>query len=897
MSEELTTVYRKEYKPYEYSLQQVEIVNDIGPEATLVETTIQFERDDPAARDLFLHGEQLELVEVELDDRVLNNNEYAIGEDGLTIFEVPDTFKLKTTTRIFPEANSAYMGLYRSDDHYVTQCEAEGFRRITYFPDRPDVLTTFTTKIVADAEKFPVMLSNGNRVGERELPDGRRLAEWHDPFKKPSYLYAMVAGDFDVLRDTFVTMSGREVALAIYAEKGDVDKCQYAMDCLKNAMKWDEEAYGREYDLDLFNIVAINRFNMGAMENKSLNVFVSNAVLANPDTATDGRFRRVESVVAHEYFHNWSGNRITCRDWFQLSLKEGFTVFRDAHFSEDMNNPTTTRVDAVLLLKQLQFPEDKSPVAHAILQDSYQKIENFYTYTTYEKGAEVVRMLRTLLGRELFRQGTDHYFDTYDGQAVTIDEFLNSMTTASGVDLTRFRTWYTQTGNASVDVVEEATGSDRRLKLKQECVTTKVVEGADPFIIPIVVGIVDSSGRDLLSGNLNDPGIEVESNMTYRHELADDSMLFELDSKEAEISFRNVPEDVEISFLRDFSAPVSLSYSKNNSETETNDRLHFLAKHDGNGFVRIDSCNSLYMKSILDIERYQDGVVDLVGELLSQVLGCDRGGIHRQIFHVLLSIPNVLSVLDNHPAADIGLLYRNREKLIRILANAYEGQWESVVAANPVEQPYQLSTDACAVRSMRHLALGYLAKSKGESEAEVFAQRMLKDFRAADNLTDRLAAFSLVIEMPEADQDTRGLITDEFFDRWKSEPLVIDEWFRVLAQCSLPGGLDRVQELVRHPEFDEDLPSRFRSVYAVFAERNIPNFHSIDGAGYEFFADAVIARDTKNPQVAARLAQPLTRWQRYDPKRRNLILVQLQRILDSVESPELKDLIGRAING
>ena len=390
MAENSKKVIRKDYKPFEYELNEVEIYSDIRADATLVETAIQFTRSDPASQNLFLHGDELELVELSLDDRILTNNEYVLDEEGLTIYGVPDSFKLKTTTRIYPDENKAYIGLYRSDDHYVTQCEAEGFRRITFFPDRPDVLTTFTTRIAADTKKFPVLLSNGNLVSESALPDGRRFAEWHDPFKKPSYLYAMVAGDFDVLGDTFVTRSGREVVLSIYAEKGDIKKCQFAMDCLKRAMKWDEDTYGREYDLDLFNIVAINRFNMGAMENKSLNVFVSSAVLANPDIATDARFRRIEGVVAHEYFHNWSGNRITCRDWFQLSLKEGFTVFRDSHFSGDMNNATTTRIEAVMLLKQAQFPEDKSAVAHAILQDSYQKIENFYTYTTYEKGAEVV---------------------------------------------------------------------------------------------------------------------------------------------------------------------------------------------------------------------------------------------------------------------------------------------------------------------------------------------------------------------------------------------------------------------------------------------------------------------------------------------------------------------------
>ena len=618
MPKDLKTVVRKDYKPFEYDVEHVSIAFDIQSSHTLVETTSKFKRTDLTSRDLFLHGRDLKLVELAIDGRTLRNpeshNEYSEDDGDLVLFNVPDEFQLTIKTELQPDENRSNVGFYRSDRYYVTQCEAEDFRRITFFPDRPDVLTSFTTKIEAASSEFPVLLSNGNLVGEKELPDGRKQVEWHDPFKKPSYLFALVAGDLAILKDVFVTMSGREVTLSIYARQDEIDKCHYAMNCLKAAMKWDEVTYGREYDLDLFNIVVINRFNMGAMENKSLNVFVSSAVLASADVATDASFRRIETVVAHEYFHNWSGNRVTCRDWFQLSLKEGFTVFRDSHFSEDMNDPTAARMEAVMFLKRNQFPEDKSSVAHAILQDSYKEISNLYTLTTYHKGAEVVRMLRNLLGPEKFREGTDHYFDTFDGQAVTIGDFLESMTAVSNLDLTQFKTWYTQPGNATLTVLEKSEGTTRELTIEQTCVTATLQKDADPFVVPLILGVVDDDGKDLLGVEKSTFEFGIESEMTYSQASHQDSLLFQLATERASLTLTNVPENAEISFLRDFSAPVSLNYSKNDSECDTIARLAFLAINDVNGYVRIDSCHTLYMKAVVHLERYRSQVLDLIGQ-------------------------------------------------------------------------------------------------------------------------------------------------------------------------------------------------------------------------------------------------------------------------------------------
>jgi aminopeptidase N len=874
------TTYLKDYLPPNFSIESTALDFDLYEDhATVVARTL-FVRNpdgpDPDADSLILHGQDQVLESVVIDNRQLSPDDYVVDDDSLTINDlsswVADTaarFYLTITSRTEPQNNTALEGLYKSRKMFCTQCEAEGFRRITYYLDRPDVMARFTTTIRADKSKYPVLLSNGNQIdsGVDDHDASRHWVSWEDPFRKPSYLFALVAGDLVSLDDTFTTMSGREIALHIYVEEKDLDKCEHAMTSLKKSMRWDEEKYGREYDLDIFMIVAVDDFNMGAMENKGLNIFNTSCVLANPHTTTDMGFQRVEAVVAHEYFHNWSGNRVTCRDWFQLSLKEGFTVFRDSEFSADMGSRTVKRVEDVNFLKTVQFAEDAGPMAHSVRPDSYMEISNFYTVTIYEKGAEVVRMISLLLGEEKFRAGTDLYFERYDGQAVTTEDFVRAMEDASGVDLQQFRLWYSQAGTpvVKVDTRFDASQGTFTLAFSQRCPDTPGQTGKQPLMIPVRVGLLRADGSELplrLSG-------EDEAAAAADRTLV-------VSEAEQEFVFTGIDEQPVPSLLRGFSAPVRLHYDY------THEDLFFLLVHDSDGFNRWNAGQLLAISVINALQEHRSAgaeleipalLVDAYGRILDDVIANPEQD--KAMIAKLLSLPTESFLIEQAAVADVEAIHEVREFIADQLAHRHHDKFAQVYKDNDSNWEFSVEADAIARRALKNLALSYLLRTGDED----WVQRCHWQFEGASNMTDQMAALRCLVNCPK---DTARDLADKaltaFFDNWQHEALVVDQWFAVQATCALPGTLERVRELMEHPHFAIRNPNKVRSLIGAFCGQNHINFHSADGAGYEFLADQVLKLDQLNPQIAARLLTPLTRWKKYDPARQSLMQVQLQRI-------------------
>ena len=858
----------RDYRAPDFLIDRTELHFDLRPGRTEVRATLSL-RANPAqvrpATELRLHGEGLELLDLALDGRVLGAAEYTHADGELVIPGVPAAFELRSTVAIHPEANTALEGLYRSRGLYCTQCEAEGFRKITFYLDRPDVLSEFTTTIEADRGTCPLLLANGNPIAQGDAADGRHWVTWHDPFPKPAYLFALVAGDLACIEDSFVTASGRTVALRIHVEPKDLDKCDHAMDSLKRAMAWDEQVYGREYDLDIFMIVAVDDFNMGAMENKGLNIFNTSCVLAHPETTTDLGFQRVEAVVAHEYFHNWSGNRVTCRDWFQLSLKEGFTVFRDSEFSADMGSRTIKRVETVNLLRTAQFAEDAGPTAHPVQPDSYQEISNFYTLTIYEKGAEVVRMIHTLLGPETFRRGCDLYFAHHDGEAATIEDFVAAMAEASGRDFTQFMRWYRQAGTPRVQVSGHYDAAAQRyaLEFAQSCPATPECADKKPFPIPIRLGLVGAAG-DL---PLHVPG------------LADGAtdLVFELREAMQTITFERVAEAPIPSLLRGFSAPVKLDFPYRRE-----DLVHLL-RRDSDGFNRWEAGNRLAVDILRElIAAHGAGrpltlaptLVDAYRELLE-----DRALDAAMVAHIL-TLPGESYLSELADVIDVEAIHAARQFARRELAAALRPQWLAVYRHNRIAEPYRADAGQIARRSLGNLALAYLLQLE---DAEVI-ELAWRQFETADNLTDRNAALVSLLNNPAAaarERACEGL--ERYYERGRDEPLVVNQWFQMQAWCSLPGGLERVQALLAHPAFDLRNPNKVRSLIGAFSAGNAINFHRADGAGYEFLAAQVLTLDALNPQVAARLLTPLTRWRKYPAARAQAMRAALERVLAAPE--------------
>lgn len=871
MSKPLEAVYLKNYQPPPFIIDDVELTFDLTDDYTEVKSRMHIRHMRSlrhVSHDLILDGEALTLQAIYLDGKLLTENDYVLSGSHLIIRDVAEQFELEIITRIYPEKNKALSGLYRVKDTYCTQCEAEGFRRITYFIDRPDNLSRFTTTIIADKKRFPYLLSNGNLIQAKELDEGRHLATWEDPFKKPSYLFALVAGDFDLLEDQFVTSAEREVALRIYVEKGYGDQASFAMSALKEAMRWDEKAFGREYDLDIYMIVAIGDFNMGAMENKGLNIFNTKYILAKPETATDLDYIHILSVIGHEYFHNWTGNRVTCRDWFQLSLKEGLTIFRDQSFTEDLVSKTVMRIQDVQALRETQFPEDAGPLAHPVRPDAYIEINNFYTATVYNKGAEVLRMLQTILGENLFRKGMDLYFSKFDGQAVTIEDFVKSMEDVSGLDLTQFRLWYTQAGTPTVTVSEHYDEKNKKytLSFQQRTLSTPNQPIKNPFFIPIAMGL------------LNDQGEESFENILH-FTKAEETFEFE--------GFASKPIP---SLLRNFSAPVILKFPY------SEDTLQFLVEHDTDAFNRYEAHQRYVMSFILR------GVNDYVKEnplVLHENVAQHFEYILTQPFEDLflqaemLKIPTERYIGEQMAEIKVDAIHATRLFLRTQLANVLHPVFlkhYELVEKN-MSSPVQFEIKNIGRRQLKNQALAYLALHAS------YLPLVEKQFKTAlhSNMTDTEVALRALSNM-----DTAIAIAEEslslFYDAWQNDALVMDKWFAIQAAIERPGTLNLVKKLLHHPAFDLKNPNKVYALIGTFSQSNPHNFHRIDGEGYAFLAQVVHEIDSFNPQIAARMVKPLTSWRRYDVHRQALMKRQMEWLLhDKTPSKDVYELLTKSL--
>ncbi|MBD1601930.1 aminopeptidase N [Pseudomonas typographi] len=882
-TEQPKTIYLKDYQAPDYLIDETHLTFELHDDHTLVHAQLVMRRNPAAGGGLpplVLDGQQLELLSLKLDDAELGSADYQLSEDHLSLQPKAEQFTLDSSVRIHPETNTALEGLYKSSGLFCTQCEAEGFRKITYYLDRPDVMSTFTTSLSADKQKYPILLSNGNPVAQGEDQGGRHWATWEDPFKKPAYLFALVAGDLWCVEDTFTRASGRDVTLRIYVEPENIDKCQHAMDSLKKSMRWDEQVYGREYDLDIFMIVAVNDFNMGAMENKGLNIFNSSCVLAKAETATDAAHQRVEAVVAHEYFHNWSGNRVTCRDWFQLSLKEGFTVFRDAEFSADMNSRTVKRIEDVAFLRTHQFAEDAGPMAHPVRPASFMEISNFYTLTVYEKGSEVVRMLRTLLGAEGFRKGSDLYFERHDGQAVTCDDFVQAMEDANAVDLSQFKRWYSQAGTPRLAASEQydESANTYTLSFRQSCPATPESAEKQPFVIPVELGLLDAQGRALplrLQGEATPQGT---------------TRVLAVTEAEQHFTFLDVPAKPLPSLLRGFSAPVKLSFPYNR------DQLMFLMQHDSDGFNRWEAGQQLAVQVLQDmIGQYQAGQPLVADVRLLQAFETllDDDSLDQAMVAEMLSLPGEAYLTEISEVADVDAIHAARDVARKQLANHLHARlWRRYQANREVSRvtPYLASAEHFARRALQNITLSYLMLSERE---DVLAAT-LEQFENADNMTERLTALAVLVNSPF--ERERAAALDRFAEQFKGNPLVMDQWFTVQAGSTLPGGLTRVKALMLHPAFTMKNPNKVRALIGAFASQNLVNFHAADGSGYRFLADIVIELNGFNPQIASRQLAPLTRWRKYDSARQALMKAELERILASGElSSDVYEVVSKSL--
>ena len=859
-------IYLKDYRPPAFRVEHTRLHFDLHETEALVTAELQLLRNPEAgaSEPLTLSGQELELLEIFLDDQPLSPDQYTLDSEFLCIPDMPERGTLRTRCRLRPQDNSSLEGLYKSRAMFCTQCEAEGFRKITWYPDRPDVLAPFDVTIEADQARYPVLLSNGNPGRAEALEGGRHRMHWQDPFPKPAYLFALVAGDLQHIEGHFRTASGREVTLRIYVEAKDLDKCDHAMLSLKQAMRWDEEVYGREYDLDIFNIVAVDDFNMGAMENKGLNIFNSSCVLCSPAITTDTGFQRVQAIVAHEYFHNWSGNRVTCRDWFQLSLKEGFTVFRDACFSADLGSPTVKRVEDVSLLRSAQFAEDAGPMAHPVRPDSFIEISNFYTVTIYEKGAEVVRMIHTLLGPERFRAGADLYFERHDGQAVTCEDFVRAMEDASGVDLGQFRRWYGQAGTPRLSARGEYDEAAQAytLTLRQNTPPTPGQPDKAPLVIPVAMGLLGGAGNLPLRLSTDPESLPAE-------DVPEDntSRVLVLSEAEQEFRFEGIREAPVPALLRGFSAPVRLEIDLDTAE------LCALMTREEDGFVRWDAAQQLALRGIQAQIREPEGeALDATWLSAIGVLLADDS-LDPAMVAEMLRLPGESYLADlaaEEGGADVDAIHRARCSVRRQIARQHRDALLACRQRLASREPYAPSAEQIGARALRNVCLDFLAAAGEEGLA--LAEQQFAD---ADNMTDRLAALQVIAWQGDATRAEAAL--DRFYQDWQHETLVVNQWLQVQAAMPGDGTLARVTRLLDHPAFDARNPNRLRALVGTFSAANPVSFHRADGAGYRFLADRIEALDRSNPQMASRLLTPLTRWRNYRG-REALMKAQLERL-------------------
>jgi len=839
--------FRRDYREPDFYVDRTELEVFLGAEETIVASCLTMRRSESAnGAFLDLDGEDLELLEVRLDGQVLGSDSYRQDDSGLHLGAVPDSFQLQTRVRLKPQENTQLSGLYSSNGVFCTQCEAEGFRRITFYPDRPDVMSTFRVRIEGPKELVPVLLSNGNLSEQGNLDGGRHFAIWEDPYPKPSYLFALVAGNLGVLRDHFTTSEGREVSLNIWSEHRNVDQLEHAMQALKQAMAWDQERFGLAYDLDIYNVVAVEDFNMGAMENKGLNVFNTAYVLAAPETATDQDYQGITGVIGHEYFHNWTGNRVTCRDWFQLTLKEGLTVYRDQLFSADMGSAAIKRIEDVRVLRSAQFREDGGPMAHPIRPESYIAMDNFYTVTVYNKGAEVVRMYATLLGDNGFGAGMDLYFERHDGQAVSCDDFRAAMADANQRDLSQFGLWYSQAGTPVVEAstTYDAAAKTLTLHLGQSCPTTPGQESKQPFLIPVAVGLMARDGRELVP-----------------------TRILELEQASQDFVFEDLAEDAVPSLLRGFSAPVRLRCEQSDED------LALLLAHDPDSFNRWDAGQRLTMRSLLQaVARLQAGQEPVAEAGLTAALGRVLGDrdLDPALVAASLRLPDETTIGAEMETVDPTAVHQARRQMLRGLGASLQQELLQAYHEFALKGPYRPAKEDIARRSLRNLCLGYLS---GDGSASGMALARAQ-FDQADNMTDRLAALICLSAHVGPARDEAQAI---FLDRFRDRPLVVDKWLAVQAASSAPDTLERVTALLEHEAFSRRNPNKVRSLIRTFGG-NQAIFHQAGGGGYTLMGREIKAIDRLNPQVASRLASSFTSWRRFDSTRQQLMQAQLEAL-------------------
>jgi aminopeptidase N len=863
-----STIYRKDYVPFDYVVDSLNLNFELGEESTIVTSRLALRANydtSKGRRPLVLNGQHFALRELAIDGAILGQDRYAITQELLTVHAVPPLCELEVKTELRPQDNTFLQGLYRSAGMFCTQCEAEGFRSITYYPDRPDVLTIFTTTIIADRERYPVLLSNGNLLAKGDLPDGRHFAKWHDPFRKPSYLFALVAGDLVCIDDHFTTCSGRDVALRIYVHEQNRNKCGHAMSSLKKAMLWDEEAYGREYDLDCYMIVAVDDFNMGAMENKGLNIFNSRYVLATPETATDDDYMAIEDVVSHEYFHNWSGNRVTCRDWFQLSLKEGLTIFRDQEFSAAMNSRGVKRIADIRYLRTAQFTEDAGPMAHPVRPDSYIEINNFYTATVYNKGSEIIRMLHTILAPAQFRRGMDLYFTRHDGQAVTVEDFVKAMADAGAVDLSQFGLWYSQAGTPQLiasGVYDPAEGT-YSLTVHQSCPPTPGQPDKKPLHIPLAIGLLGQDGR------------QIQLTLAGDSEKGPYTRVLHLRFAEETFRFQGLEEEPVPALLRDFSAPVKLDYPYRHEE------LVLLMTHEPDPFCRWEAgqrmASQLILQLVIAWQQRKDIYVDPAFTDAFR-LTLTSGHRDRAFLAEMLTLPSEKYIAELMPVIDPEGIHVVRQFVIRTLASLFRDEILEVRETCLSRRPYTPDDGRAGERRLANLCLSYLM-TLGE---QTIIEHCLEQYQRADNMTETVGA---LIPLASTACPERRQALEDFYRRWQDDRQVVDKWFMLQATSNLPGTLGEVQALMDHPAFELANPNRFYSLVGAFCNGNQARFHDPSGAGYHFLVDQLLRLIPINPQVSARLLAPLTNWRRFEDGRRSLMRQELKRLQEISSLP------------
>ena len=900
------TIFLKDYRPPQFFIDTADLHIDLGEEWTTVKARLKCRRNTASTentKSLELDGQKMELKNVRLDNVELIQEQFQVDDSHLTILVVPETFVLETEVRIQPQNNTALEGLYKSSKMFCTQCESEGFRNITYFLDRPDVMSLYSTKISADPQLYPVLLSNGNLTDSGKFSDGRHWVKWEDPFPKPAYLFALVAGNLLNIEDSFTTASGRQVTLKIYVEAENIEYCHHAMRSLKESMRWDEERFGREYDLDLFMIVAVNDFNMGAMENKGLNIFNSKLILASQETATDSDFYNIQGVVGHEYFHNWSGNRVTCRDWFQLSLKEGFTVFRDQEFSSDLNSRAVQRIADVDRLRTHQFPEDAGPMSHPIRPDSYMEINNFYTMTVYEKGAEVVRMIYALLGKDGFRKGTDLYFERHDGQAVTCDNFVSAMEDANETDLEQFSRWYSQSGTPELHIsaIHDPEAQTYSLTVRQSCPDTAGQTGfgeakhtqnsklhtggsgktqntfqKQPFHIPLALGLLAADGDTL---PLKLTGCTAEKNQ--------DTIILELRKQSETFVFENIPAAPVPSLLRGFSAPVKLLFDYSIAD------LAFLLANDTDEFNRWEAGQQLMIRiSLEQIQRFQNHEpFNLPSELKNafrSLLNQTQEG-DSALLALALSFPNEPYLGELMDVIDVDAIHETRTFLRKELAQKLQHEFEKTYLEFQEEGAFKIDQQSMGRRSLKNVCLSYLSEL-GSLDIRKLTQTQ---FRKNENMTDVAGALGVLTHLDCPERETAF---SEFENRWRKNTVVMDKWFALQAISCLPKTLDHVRKLTSHSAYEKNNPNKIRALISTFSRFNQLRFHAADGSGYEFIAEQVLRLDPLNPQIAARLVSVFNNWKKFTETHKTKMNYQLQKIVKTPKlSGDVFEIVSKAL--